>query len=43
MRSRTKERNMSNGAYLLIDSLEGALSDFADETIVDAYPTEEDA
>lgn len=32
-----------NGAYLLVDSFEGALSDFADETIVDAYPTEEDA
>lgn len=32
---------MSNGAYLLVDSFEGALSDFADETMVDAYPTEE--
>ena len=32
-----------NGAYLLIDSFEGALSDFADETIADVYPTEEEA
>ncbi len=32
-----------NNAYLLIDSFEGALSDFADETIADVYPTEEEA
>ena len=29
----------SNGGCLLIDSFEGALSDFADETVVDAYDT----
>ena len=28
---------MSNGGYLLIDSFEGAVSDFAGETVVDLY------
>ena len=39
--SRAKWQGTPKGAYLLVDSFEGALSDFADETIVDAYPTKE--
>ncbi len=40
---RMRERLMTKEQYLLVDSFEGALSDFADETVVDAYPTEEAA
>ena len=36
---REKCARVSNGGCLLIDSFEGALSDFADETVVDAYDT----
>ena len=38
-----KSAESQSDAYLLIDNFEGALSDFADETVVDFYPTEEDA
>ncbi len=34
-----REKRESNNGYLLIDSFEGALSDFADETVVDFYDT----
>ena len=39
----SQKRSKSAVEYLLIDSFEGALSDFADETIVDSYQTEEEA
>ena len=39
----SQKRRVSDAGYLLIDSFEGALSDFADETIADVYPTEEAA
>lgn len=42
-RNSLSRRGVPKGACLLIDSFEGALSDFADETVVDSYPTEEDA
>lgn len=42
-RKSLSRRGVPKGTYLLIDNFEGALSDFADETVVDFYPTEEDA
>ncbi len=38
-----RKRRAPDAGYLLIDSFEGAMSDFADETIADVYPTEEEA
>ena len=38
-----RKRRAPDAGYLLIDSFEGALSDFADETIANVYPTEEEA
>ena len=38
-----RKRRAPDAGYLLIDSFEGVMSDFADETIVDVYPTEEEA
>ena len=40
---RLRSNALTNGAYLLIDSFNGALSDFADETTVDAYDTKRTA
>ena len=40
---RLRSNALTNGAYLLIDSFNGALSDFADETTVDAYDTKKKA
>lgn len=44
MASRTRRMHTaSKSGCLLVDTFEGALSDFADETIVDSYPTEDAA
>ncbi len=42
-RDKKEYARMTKSRYLILDSFEGAVSDFADETVVDAYETREAA